>query len=334
MTRLDDFASNDAHTVDGEAGLINHIFEQIGIRSRVAVEFGAGDGDSCSNTARLWRDEKWFGFLVEADSNRFRDLQANASSYDTECRQTLLSPSGPNSISKLLKDSKITDIDFMSIDIDGDDYFILRGLECKPRVICIEFNPTIPPHVEVKQAKVGESFGASLLAIVRLAGSIGYQFVGASRCNAFLVKATEARPFDSYETDLEVLFPANAFTYAISDYHGRVVLCGQPLPWQAKEPYVLPLDASTNIFPVTTSAQHLRTGFESLWGPAWWLSAVGLSKERLTRLLCEKRPLVCVDLTGSNPDATTWIGDTARSHNYVTLPVGPILGLVSKDHHA
>lgn len=333
MTRLDEFASNDAYTVDGEAGMISHIFERIGLQSRVAVEFGAGDGLSWSNTARLWRDEGWKALLIEPEADRFEQLEGNALPFDTICRQGFVRPEGPDSIAEILKDyPDIDGVDLMSIDIDGDDWFILEKLECRPRVIVIEFNPTVPPHVEIRQAELGETFGASLLAITRLASTIGYRFIGATRCNAFLVIEPEASAaFNDYENDLGVLFPRENYTYAVTDYLGRVVLCGQALPWDAKEPYVLPLEASTNLLPVAESPQHLRRGFEALFGPAWWLTPDGLNATRLVELLVGTRPpLVCVDLT-SSPEAATWITSEAEGQNYRVVQAGAVLGLIAKE---
>lgn len=331
MTRLDEFANNDSFTVDGEAGIISHIFARIGVHNRVAVEFGAGDGLSWSNTARLWRDEGWKAVLIEPDAHRFDALEANARLFDTIRIHTFVTPTGPYSIGQILTVRDIEDVDLMSIDVDGNDWFILEALECRPRVICIEANPTVPPHVDLRQAQIGESFGASLLAIVRIGHAMGYRFIGATRCNAFLVIEAEASAFDGYETDINVLFPREGFTYAATDYQGRVVLLGHPLPWEAKEPYVLPLKASTNVMPITKSAQHIRRGFESLWGPAWWLTPDGLSQDLLHALLEVTQPaLVCIDLTSAAPDTTAWMYEAAALNQYRAVRAGCVLGLIKE----
>jgi hypothetical protein len=331
VTRLDDFAANDDFTVDGEAGMISHVFERIGPGGKVAVEFGAGDGQSCSNTARLWRQQDWSAVLIEPDPKTFAELEGNALPFDTTCVQGFVRPTGPWSIAVRLDDLGVGPVDLMSIDVDGDDYFILRELRCRPRVIVAEFNPTIPPHVEAHQRELGETFGASLLALVRVAAPLGYRFVGASRCNAFFVLEPEAAAFAEYETNPQVLFPADRFCYAVTDFHGRVVLCGEPLPWQAKEPYVLPVEASTYVSPVTNSPQHLRRGFESVWGPAWWPSPAGLTPEALAELLVRPRPpLVCIDVTSAVVETRAWMVEVAADHGYRSLVAGSVLGLVDE----
>lgn len=320
----------------GEDGCIDHIFERIGISYQVAVEFGAGDGVSCSNTANLWHEQEWHAFLVEPEDVSFQELRRNAEPFSTTLIKDFVAPEGPKSIAAMVN---TPEIDFMSIDVDGDDYFILEKLTIRPRVISIEFNPTIPPHIELRQSGLGETFGASLLAIVRLAEQLDYQFIGATYCNAFLVDKSEAAVFDEYDTDLESLFPPNQYTYAVTDFAGRVVLCGQELPWEAKEPYVVPLEGSP-VFSSTNSPDQIRLGFESVWGPAQWMTlgdfsapSLPLSQAILGRVLYKGQvPLVCIDLTYASLKATSWMWDIAKQAHYRPLLMGRVLGLVREEN--
>jgi hypothetical protein len=62
-----------------------------------------------------------------------------------------------------------SDIDLLSIDVDEDDYYILESLkELKPRLIVCEFNPTIPPDMDIILEK-GNCFGCSAFSLVQLA---------------------------------------------------------------------------------------------------------------------------------------------------------------------
>lgn len=336
MTRLDQFAAN-VHSQFGEDGIIEHLLDTIGVKHHVAVEFGAGDGLSCSNTARLWRDDKWSGFLVEPDAERFELLEGNAGIYNTICRRAFITPHGPYSIGALLSEHDIVDVDYMSIDVDGDDAAIFRELTVRPRIVSVEFNPTVPPHIDLRQEGLGGAFGASLRALVRIGTSIGYRFVGATYCNAFFVIAADASPFSNYETDLAVLCDSTAYTFAVTDFAGRVVLCGAPLPWGSHEPLVTPLEGAP-IAAVTESPQHLRRGFESLWGPALWLpqswANVGdpdsAAHTLLARILADEQPrLVCIDLSGlPSIDAADWVYDIAKVADYQPVLAGRVLGLV------
>lgn len=330
--RLSQFAQN-GYSQFGEEGCLAAIHEKIGVGGKVCVEFGAGDGIDCSNTAQLWRHEGWQAVLIEADDARFDALVRNAVGYDVTCLQAKVAPTGPYSLGELLyaDDAPILTerIDFLSIDVDGDDAHILEEMVAvRPRVICCEFNPSCPSHLEIRQRELGETFGASLLAIVRLGARIGYRFVGATYCNAFLVIEEEAAPFDGYETDLTVLFPPENYTYAVSDFGGRMVLAGQAPPWQAHGPYVPALDCSGYVTAICDDPAYLRTGFEALWGAAEWFTAAGLDRERLRAVLASGVRLVCVDLSGGTLGADEWIAVGAEFAEYRAVQAGPVLGLV------
>lgn len=329
MTRLDEYASNDAYTQFGEAGMRAHIFDRIGVQSRVCVEFGANDGLSCSNTAQLWRNDHWKAVCVESDPALFQSLYSNSRMHNVIRVNTHVTPAGPYCIARILADRGIDDVDFMSIDIDGDDFHVLAQLACRPRVICIEANPTIPPHVELHDTAPGGSIGASMLAIERLASRVGYRFVGSSYCNAFLVAETEAGVFDGY--DCTPRWEPGDYTYVVSDFHGRTLNVGKGLPWGAREPYVRPVTASAGLSPASDNPLWIRTGFEVLWGPARWVDTGGLDTVRLEQILDESQ-LVCVDLTQHGSlDAVAWMWDVAEARGRTAILVGRVLGLIPKD---
>lgn len=353
--RLDDLAAqrfdNSKHYYAqfGESDCLAVILELIGEGSRVCVEFGASDGLTCSNTAHLWRDEGWRAVLIEADAARYDALVRNADGYDVQCLRAHVTPTGPESLEELLyadaqffddingnrvpKTPVLTDrIDVLSIDVDGDDAHIMEAslIGIRPRIVIAEFNPSCPPHLEIRQRELGETFGASLLAMVRLGTRLGYQFVGATHCNAFFVIADEAAPFDDYVTDLAVLCPQERYTYACSDFGGRMVLAGAMPPWQAHGPYVLPLEASCYVTPISDDPAYLRTGFEQLWGEAQWFTTGDLDRERLRGVLAESPPLVCIDLSGGTLMADDWLAVGAEFPAYKAVRSGPVLGLVKQ----
>ena len=93
------------------------------------------------------------------------------------------------------------DIDFFSIDIDGNDLEVLDAItEINPRVICVEYNAKFPPptNISIKYNpnhvwQNDDYQGASLQAFVSLLEAKGYRFVccNLSGANAFFVKAEE-----------------------------------------------------------------------------------------------------------------------------------------------
>lgn len=333
MNLVDHYA--DTYSQFGEDGMIAHLLDVIGVEHRVAVEFGASDGISCSNTARLWRDQGWKALLIEPDHQRFEELEGNAGPFDTICRRALVTPTGPVSIDALLAEHDIDGVDYMSIDIDGDDYWIFEAMTARPRIVSIEFNPTIPPHLSVRPGYLGQTIGSSAKALVDLAAERGYRFVGASYCNVFLVDQAEAAGrFDRYETNLERLFEPFRYTYAVTDFEGRITLLGQPMPWQPTVPFVEPIGTSAVMTHVTTNPQEIRRGFESKWGPALWLPAAGLNEETFGRYLADGPQLICVDITQirhvMNDEPYQWIWSLSKTAGYRTMIAGPVLALVHR----
>ena len=101
-------------------------------------------------------------------------------------------------IDQLIRDHIRGDIDLLSIDLDGNDFYVLNAIECvNPRVIVAEYNGNLGPNVDwvmkynPKHIYDGSSyFGASLKAFEKLLKLKGYLLVGSSinGVNAFFVR--------------------------------------------------------------------------------------------------------------------------------------------------
>jgi len=212
----------------GEDGIIAKIFEIIGTSSRVCIEVGAWDGLHFSNTASLWK-EGWKAILIEADETRFKALLENTAGYDCHCIAAFVRPSGEDTIENLLRSRQLLgDTDFLSIDIDGDDYFVFQSLrDLKPRLVACEYNPTIPPHIELIPEQ-GNYFGCSPLSLVKLAQSKGYRLVALTDTNAFFVLSNDFDKFLDYETSLDSLAIKKNIAYLMSGYAGDYLASREP----------------------------------------------------------------------------------------------------------
>lgn len=120
----------------GEDGLIEAALSHIGESNRWCFEVGAGDGAFLSNTKRL-RDAGWNALLVEADAQQFDRLKAHESPSVRVIRETI----GPWSLDRLLADHGApADLDFGSLDIDGQDFWVWSGMNrYAPRMMLVEF---------------------------------------------------------------------------------------------------------------------------------------------------------------------------------------------------
>jgi hypothetical protein len=210
----------------GEDGIIDEIFQRIGTENKLCVEFGAWDGMQFSNTWNLWHNCNWDAILIEADGNKFKELTLNTKSYlKVKAINKYVSSDGENSLENiLLKLNVPKDFNLLSIDIDGDDYYIFDSLNnFNPKLIIIEYNPTIPAHLSIIQKK-GEYFGSSALAIHELAEKKGYKLVHISDTNIFLVHKEYFPQLNIESQNILDIFPSKYLNYIFSSYDGELFI--------------------------------------------------------------------------------------------------------------
>jgi hypothetical protein len=181
-----------------EDGIIQEIFKRIGTSNRIFVEFGVESGVECNSVKLLVED--WRGLWLEGSATRIEQIQKNFQAFLDE-RKLGVSEAfvAAENINALLEQGGVTgEIDFLSIDIDSNDYWVWKAITViKPRVVVIEYNATLRPPLSLvipydpaRRWDGSNYFGASLEALVRLGSSKGYRIVGCnfSGANAFFVR--------------------------------------------------------------------------------------------------------------------------------------------------
>jgi methyltransferase FkbM-like protein len=214
----------------GDDGIIEEIFNRLGAENKFCVEFGAWDGKYLSNVWDLWHNKGWSAILIEGEEERAKALQQSVQNFETvKTYNAFVSPQGENSLDQILAKLKApTNLDLLSVDIDGDDYYVFESLaKFTPRVVVIEYNPTIPPEIDLIQAQ-GEHFGASALALVNLARKKGYRLVCCTESNCFFVLYSEYPKLKILEPPLHEVLPRDHLTYVITSFDGCAFLSRQP----------------------------------------------------------------------------------------------------------
>ncbi len=224
--KLFDFREN-IYSQFGEDGVIRKIFEIIGSRSKVSVEFGAWDGFYLSNTANLWVNEGWKGVLIECDRSRFNDLVKNVHSYNCVPVNRAVGKDSHDCLETILREINFSDpIDLLSIDIDGNDYYIFQSLAyLRPRVIICEYNPTFPAHLDM-YPDYNNYTGCSVTALMRIAKEKGYSLIAITDVNCFFVLDEEFDKFTNYTTALEKIRIDQYLRYLVTDYAGNYTIVG------------------------------------------------------------------------------------------------------------
>lgn len=210
-----------------EDGIIEEIFRRIGIKNRICVEIGCGNG--LENNTHYLILQNWRGIWIDGSPRNITALKKAAGlSSDHPDLVLLEAYATPTSINPLMQQglaglqaSDILDVDFFSLDIDGYDLAVLEALDhIRPRVICAEYNAKFPPSLDIavpydeNHAWNGNDYmGASIAAIVRVLDKKGYDLVccNANAANAFFVLRSENQG--------KVAVPAIEDVYQPARYH-------------------------------------------------------------------------------------------------------------------
>jgi hypothetical protein len=180
-----------------EDGVIESIFTRIEPTSHYAIEFGAGDGVRGSNSRNLIRNHGWSGLLIEGDPQLAAQAQKK---YKGKRRVKVVQAwVFPGNVELLFEENGVPrDLDFLSIDIDSNDWYVWRAItEYRPKVVLIEYNPGfLPPkkavvdfHPMMYWDGMTDYYGASLQSLYDLGKKKGYELVycDSSDSNAFFV---------------------------------------------------------------------------------------------------------------------------------------------------
>lgn len=192
-----------AFSQTNEDGILLYIFALIGTTNKHCVEICAGDGIEC-NSANLIINHGWTGLLVDGDE---QNVSRGKTFYARHPDTFIFPPTflhawvDTSNVNTLLTSHGFAgEIDLLSIDLDGIDYWIWQAIDCiNPRVVVVEYQDiwgpdkavTVPYTQDFSRFAVHHDYhGASLLAFVKLAREKGYRLVGCNRYgyNAFFIR--------------------------------------------------------------------------------------------------------------------------------------------------
>ena len=191
-----------------EDGIIHYIFSIAGSTNRKCVEICASEGKEC-NSANLLLNRQWTGLLVDGSPAKIeagkRWYEQHRGTYVYPPRFEHLWVTRDNVDPMLERTGFAGDIDLMSIDLDGVDYWVWEAITAaRPRVLVIEYQQHLGPDravtvpysddfIALTYPKTGwlpNYAGASLAALAKLGARKGYRLVGSNHLcfNAFFVR--------------------------------------------------------------------------------------------------------------------------------------------------
>jgi len=187
----------------GDDGILQYLVHslQIALPHRTFVEFGVENYEE-SNTRFLLMNDNWRGLVMDGAKTNVdhihaspyfwkHDLSAVAAFIDARNINELISSAGMSG-----------EIGILSIDIDGNDYWVWESIQVvDPIIVVAEYNGifghehpvTIPYEPKFRRSEAHHSnlyWGCSLAALNQLAVKKGYVFVGCNSAgnNAYFIR--------------------------------------------------------------------------------------------------------------------------------------------------
>jgi hypothetical protein len=185
----------------GEDGILQFLIQRVPIERDIFVEFGVEDYSE-SNTRFLLMHDNWRGLILDGGATHIEFLRRTGLGWRHQLDAVSAFVDRDN-INALIGSAGIEgDIGLLSIDIDGNDLWVLAAIEVvSPRILVVEYNSTFGPQAAVtvpydRRFQRGEAhyshlyWGASLAALDRVAARKGYRLVGGNSAgnNAFWVR--------------------------------------------------------------------------------------------------------------------------------------------------
>jgi hypothetical protein len=185
----------------GEDGIIQYLIGRVPIEHDTFIEFGVEDYRE-SNTRFLLSNDNWRGLILDGGDSHVKFVR----SHDIGWRHTIDARTvflTTDNINETFASAGFTgDIGLLSVDIDGNDFWVLEAIEAvSPRILIVEYNSTFGPNAAVsvpydpafQRTRAHHSnlyWGASLAALCQAADRKGLAFVGSNTAgnNAFFVR--------------------------------------------------------------------------------------------------------------------------------------------------
>lgn len=175
-----------------EDGKLLFIFSVLGMENKTFIEIGSDDGVN-SNSANLYFNFGWHGLFIDGNKTSIKRGKKFFNKYPHPWHYAPKFICGMvkrENINQLIGDAGFKgEIGLLSIDIDGNDYWIWDALEVvQPQVVIIEthvefgFEDIVVPYDPnyFYPGKHPDYHGASPVAMTSLARKKGYRLVGAN----------------------------------------------------------------------------------------------------------------------------------------------------------
>lgn len=185
----------------GDDGIIQYLINNIEVTDFSFIEVGVEDYKE-SNTRFLLVNNNWKGLVIDSSSSYISYIRQDSIYWQHELTAVAEFITAENINTTITANGFAGELGLLSIDIDGNDYWIWRALDAvRPNIVVSEYNSvlgntravTVPYDPEFNRTKAHYSnlyYGSSLKALDLLARDKGYTFVGSNAAgnNAYFVR--------------------------------------------------------------------------------------------------------------------------------------------------
>lgn len=185
----------------GEDGIIQFLVRNIAIERPVFVEFGV-ENYLESNTRFLLSNNQWSGLVIDGSAENIAYIRRDPLYWACNLKAEHSFITTDNIESLLAHNGIAGDIGLLSVDIDGNDYWVWKAIQSiSPRIVVCEYNSHFGPRARVTtpydpafvRDRAHHSkiyYGASISALCELAGTKGYAPVAGNTAgnNVFFVR--------------------------------------------------------------------------------------------------------------------------------------------------
>lgn len=192
---------------NNEDGIIHYIFNKIQLKNKINfIEIGF---DYYENNSINFLHKVNKGLFIDGSNEKVLKLKSILKIlYPFKNIKVLLKFIHRDNLNEIINNhfSQKEEIDFLSIDVDGNDYYLFENLSINPKIICIEYNFWYGSNIKCSVPydknfiwKHGSLYsGASLDALCSLAKNKGYHLIALdSNCvNAFFIRSDLRHKFE------------------------------------------------------------------------------------------------------------------------------------------
>ena len=185
----------------GEDGIIEWLVSQVPLPNHRFIEFGV-EAFAQANCRFLLQNRNWKGLVMDGSKENMERLRDSPLHwmYDLTAKPAFVTAENINAL--IAEAGFAGPLALLSIDIDGNDYWVWRAMRVvDPAIVICEYNPILgdtravvvpyaPTFRRFEAHHSGLYFGASIGALRHLAAAKGYAFLGtnANGINAFFIR--------------------------------------------------------------------------------------------------------------------------------------------------